>query len=155
MSNVIDIEFLSKKGWPEGPWLHEPDVCAWEHKLPCLAIRDMSLGIWRGFVGLSEGHPFYGKIIEDLVRMPQATELFLSTYGGLNQCGRLAPEHNNFGPQYWWIGLATIGGGDLVPLLQPDEGTAAAKVLAHQTYKGFSFVRKEVNKLANSLVKIS
>lgn len=156
MNNLINIEFLDKKAFHKGPWMSEPDICAWEHKLPCLALRDMSLGIWRGFAALTEGHPFYGRIMEELIKIPQATEIFLSTYGGISGVGRLPTEYARFDKNYWWVSVATIHGGDLVPLLKMEDVDAnMAKMMSNQTYKNLKFIRREVNKLAESLARIT
>ena len=100
VNNVIFIEFYSKQNFPPGKWLSEPDLCHWENKLPCLVIRDMSMGIWKGFVGVDESHPFYGKTIEELLKIPDAMEIFFSVYGGLNGAGRLPAKYKEFAKNY-------------------------------------------------------
>jgi hypothetical protein len=157
-TNLIFIEFYDKKVFPPGKWMNEPDLCSWEHKLPCLALRDMGLGIWKGFVGLDEQHPYYGQSIEELLKSPRASEameIFVSVYGGFSGAGRLPPKYKEFAQNYWWIGIETSHGGDFAPLLVIDTSDPnAAKMTANQTYKDLRFIRKETNKLANSLVKI-
>jgi hypothetical protein len=124
--------------------------------LPCLAIRDMSMGIWKGFVGIEEPHPFYGKTIEELLKIPDAMEIFFSVYGGLNGAGRLPAKYKEFAKNYWWIGHETSHGGDLMPLLKLEGADPdMAKLLSNQTYKDLRFIRRETNKLASSLSKIS
>ena len=155
MNNVIFIEFLNKQNFPPGKWIHEPDLCQWEHKLPCLAIRDMGMGIWKGFVAVDGYHPFYGKSIEELLKIPDAMEIFLSVYGGLSGAGRLPPKYKEYAKNLWWIGIETSHGGDLMPLLKLEvEGQDRDKMLSGQTYKDLRFIRKETNKLANLLAKL-
>jgi hypothetical protein len=155
VNNVIFIEFLNKQNFPPGKWLNEPDLCQWEHKLPCLTIRDMGMGIWKGFVAVDGYHPFYGKSIEELIKIPDAMEIFLSVYGGLSGAGRLPAKYKEYAKNLWWIGIETSHGGDLMPLLKLEvEGQDRDKMLSGQTYKDLRFIRKETNKLANMLAKL-
>ncbi len=155
MNNIIFIEFYNKQKFPKGVWLNEPDVCAWDHKLPCLALRDMNMGIWKGFVGLDETHPYFNKTIEELLKIPEAMEIFLSVYGGLSGSGRLPAKYKEYAKNYWWIGIETSHGGDLMPLINlEDDEPDTAKMASIQTYKDLKFIRKETNKLANYLAKI-
>src|SRR5437588_8775903 len=51
-----------KAEWGDGPWLSEPDKAQWTDPatgLPCLAVRGQS-GALCGYVGVTEGHPFFG-----------------------------------------------------------------------------------------------
>jgi hypothetical protein len=156
VNNVIFIEFFSKQGFPPGKWINEPDLCYWESKLPCLALRDMGMGIWKGFVGLDESHPYYGKPIDELIKIPEAMEIFFAVYGGLSGAGRLPAKYKEYAKNLWWIGVETSHGGDLMPLLKL-EGTDPdmAKMLSGQTYKDLRFIRKETNKLSSYLSRIT
>lgn len=151
MNNVIFIEFYSKQSFPKGIWLSEPDLCSWEYKLPCLALRDMSMGIWKGFVGIEESHPFYGKTLEELLKIPVAMEIYFSVYGGISSVGRLPSKYKDFNNNYWWLGLETCHGGDIMPLIKLED---SSKMTGNQTYKNLKFIRKETNKLSSSLFKI-
>lgn len=160
MNNVIFLEYYSKRGFPPGKWCYEPDFCKWYHGgLPCLAIRDMSLGVWPGFVGVDSSHFCYSKSMEDILKKPEMAEAFLSVYGGICTAGRLPSKYNSIGKFfqdksisflfYWWLGVETSHGGDFVPLLKLESaGPDMDKMLGAQTYKDFSFIRKETNKLA-------
>lgn len=155
MSNVIFIDFFNKKGFPPGKWIHEPDLCAWENNLPCLVIRDMSLGVWKGFVAIDEQHPFFEKQIEELLLIPEALEIFQDVYGGISATGRLPPKYKEFAKNYWWVGIETTHGGDLMPLLKLDMSEPEmSKLLSNQTYKDLHFIRKETNKLSKLLFNI-
>jgi hypothetical protein len=156
VSNIITIEFLNKKDFPPGKWLNEPDLCFWyHHEMPCLALRDMSMGIWKGFVGVSEEHSLFEQPIEHLVALPQALELFQCAHGGISGVGRLSAKHQNFAKECWWIGIETSQGGDLMPLLKLDKGDPIIeKFMSNQTYKDLHFIRRETNKLARYLIKI-
>lgn len=156
MNNIITIEFFSKKDFPKGIWLKEPDLCFWYFGgLPCLTVRDMSMGIWKGFVGIDSEHPLYEKSIQDIIGLPQALDLFRAAYGGLNGAGKLSPKYQNYAQDYWWIGIETTQGSDLMPLLKLDQSDAdMVKLLSNQTYKDLHFIRRETNKLAKQLLKI-
>jgi hypothetical protein len=160
MNNVIFIDFYDKKGLPPGKWHNEPDFCYWERKLPCLVVRDMGTGLWRGFVGINEDHPYYGKSLEELIRIPGATDIYLSVYGGISAAGRLPPKFKEFSKNYWWVSIETCHGGDLVPMLRPEDMSdsndpnVAKALVSSQTYKDMKFIRNEVNKLSSLLSKV-
>jgi hypothetical protein len=157
MSNVIFLEFFNKKSFPPGKWLSEPDLCHWNrYGMDCLAIRDMSLGVWKGFVGVNQKHSFYSKKIEEVLKMEETMEIFFSVYGGITSAGRLPPKYKDYAHNLWWIGIETSHGADFMPLLKLDmENPDMAKMLSHQTYKDFSFIRRETNKLSKCLSRIT
>lgn len=155
MNNVIFIEFYNKQNFPPGKWLSEPDLCFWDNVLPCLAIRDMAMGIWKGFVAVDEQHPFYNKPVSELIKTLEGLEVCTSVYGGVSGAGRLPPKYKEFAKNYWWIGLETSHGGDLMPLLKWDNSDPnMAKMISTQTYKDLIFIRREVNKLAKYVSKM-
>ena len=155
VNNVIFIEFFNKENFPPGKWINEPDLCCWERELPCLAIRDMKLGIWKGFVAIGESHPFYGKPTEELFKMPGVFEIFRAVHGGISGAGRLlVPQYKEFAKNYWWLGIETSHGEDLMPLLKLDAGDPnMAKMTSNQSYKDLRFIRRETNKLARLVSK--
>lgn len=156
MSNVIFIEFFDKTNFPKGSWSKEPDFCSWQsYGFSCLAIRDMKLGMWRGLVGLKNTHPFSEKSVEEILKVKNGMDLFIDIYGGIASAGRLPVKHKEHGQGLWWLGIETSNGGDLIPLLKLDENDIEMKkVIGRQTYKDFSFIRKETNKMAKYLGKI-
>lgn len=155
MNNVIFIEFYNKQNFPPGKWISEPDLCFWETQLPCLAIRDMGMGIWKGFVAVDKGHPLYGKSVEDMLTQPVMRDIFIAVYGGLSGAGRLPIKYKEFAKDSWWIGIETSHGGDLMPLLNLDNSDPnMAKLISTQTYKDLHFIRKETNKLAKLISKL-
>jgi len=157
MSNIIFLEFFSKKNFPPGEWLREPDLSHWrQYDMACLALRDMSLGVWKGFVGVDRKHPFYGKSIEDILKTEYAMEVFFEVYGGLCSAGRLPTRYRDYSSNLWWIGIETSHGADLMPLLKLNtDDPDMAKMVSHQTYKNFMFIRKETNKLAKFLSRMT
>lgn len=155
MNNVIFIEFYNKQNFPPGKWISEPDLCFWENQLPCLAIRDMGMGIWKGFVAVDKSHPLYGKSVEDMLTQSVMRDIFIAVYGGLSGAGRLPIKYKEFAKDSWWIGIETSHGGDLMPLLNLDNSDPnMAKLISTQTYKDLHFIRKETNKLAKLISKL-
>lgn len=150
MNNVIFIEFYNKDNFPPGKWQSEPDLCYWERELPCLAIRDMKLGVWKGFVAIGDSHPFHGKSIEELFKLPGILKIFGAVHGGLCGAGHLLiPKYKEFAKNHWWIGIEASHGEDLMPLLKLDTSDPnMAKMTSNQTYKDLRFMRREINKLS-------
>ena len=152
VNNVIHIEFYNKDNFPPGKWMSEPDLCYWERELPCLAIRDMKLGIWKGFVAVDETHPFFEKRVEELFQMPNILEVLQSAHGGVCGVGHLVlPKHSEYAGNRWWLGIETSHGEDLMPLVKLDP--SMAKMTSNQTYKDLRFIRRETNKLARVVSK--
>lgn len=69
---TIEYRTIDKSAWPRGEWDAEPDKVQWQDEatgLPCLIVRN-SGGALCGYVGLSEGHPLYGKSYSTRVPVP-------------------------------------------------------------------------------------
>lgn len=156
LNNVIFLEWLNKKSFPPGDWLKEPDLGHWEsYNFSCLAVRDMSLGVWKGFVGVENTHPFYSKSIEDILKTDEAADIFFSVYGGICTAGPLIQRYKSYSRNLWWIGIETSHGADLMPLLKLDmQNPDIARSVSGQTYKNFPFIHKEINKLARYISKV-
>lgn len=156
MNNIIFLEFFNKKDFPPGKWLSEPDLCRWHHAgLACLAIRDMSLGVWNGFVGVDASHSFNGHSLDTILKSKEAFDIFFSVYGGISTAGKLPAKYKELSKNLWWLGIETSHGGDLMPLLKMEiNNPDMAKMLSGQTYKDFAFIRKETNKLAKCMSKV-
>jgi hypothetical protein len=156
VNNIIFLEFYNKSAFPPGKWLREPDFCKWHHAgLACLAIRDMSLGVWKGFVGTEASHSFYNKSLEDILKVPSMIDAFLEVYGGITTAGRLPARYKEDAKHLWWLGVETSHGGDFMPLLKLEStGSDMDKMLSNQTYKDFAFIRRETNKLASFVSRI-
>lgn len=166
MNNIIFLEYYNKDRFPPGKWRREPDFCKWHHAgFPCVAIRDMSLGVWKGFIGVNSSQLFYHKSLEDILKHPAMIEAFLGVYGGVCSAGRLPPKYKDIGKYFedksisylslWWLGIETSHGGDFMPLLKLEStGTDMDKMLSNQTYKDLAFIRRETNKLAKFVSRI-
>lgn len=155
-SNVIFLEWLNKKSFPQGAWMQEPDLCSWEHhEMACIIIRDMSLGVWKGFVGVATEHIFYSKSIKEILNMEEAIDAFFSIYGGICSAGPLIKKYKHYSRNLWWVGIETSHGSDFMPLLKLDcQNTDVMSVIGEQTYKNFVFIRRETNKLAKSMARL-
>lgn len=69
---TIEYRFRDKSSWGDGPWQSEPDKKQWRDEatgLPCLIVRGPS-GALCGYVGIAEGHPYFGKSYDDRVAKP-------------------------------------------------------------------------------------
>lgn len=144
--NIVFIEFYDKKHFPPGVWMSEPDFCRWESNgFLCLAIRDMSLGMWRGSVKLTSEHSAYGKEFKTLLDEDLISHI--SVHGGLATIGQLPKKYSEYNQDAWWIGFECTQGEDYLPLLTHDQQHG-------QVYKTLGFVMKETNYLAKQLAKI-
>lgn len=68
-------EIIPKSEWGPGPWQDEPDKLEWiddETGYQCLIKRNPFTGALCGYVGLSEGHPYYGKKYSDRIPLDDA-----------------------------------------------------------------------------------
>jgi hypothetical protein len=145
--NIVFIEFYNKKNFPPGIWMSEPDFCKWKsYGFTCLAIRDMSLGMWRGFVGITNKHPFFNKKFEDLLHQDWIDTL--NIHGGLAAIGKLPIHYNEYNNDNWWFSFECTQGEDFIPLLNNDEGPSN-----FLSYKNLHFVRRETNYLAQQLAE--
>lgn len=152
MSNIIFLYFNNKSHFPDGKWKSEPDFCKWtSFGLTCLVFRDMSLGIWKGLVGLPSNHLFYKKTMDKILDYDQVLDLFFSVHGGISTIGYLPYKYSNHNNDLWWIGIETCHGEDFMPLAQLENPNDSA----NQVYKDFVFIRRETKKLAKflSLIK--
>jgi hypothetical protein len=82
MSESTLTTFVDRSRFRPGPWDAEPlDKVHWidsETDLDCLIVRNW-MGGWCGYVGVAEGHPFFGV---------DAYKIDVEVHGGLNYAGR-------------------------------------------------------------------
>lgn len=115
-------------------WLEEPNMAAFEHAgIQCLILRDKYLWLG-GYVGLTEGHPHYGKHFRDVE--------VNGVHQGLNFSGRGDGQRRTKG--LWWLGFYCDRPGDGVP--------GRLDVLrGGEEYRDITYVRREVEKLAEQM----
>lgn len=153
-NNVVFIEFFNKKNFPPGDWMSEPDLCQWTSSgFECLVMRDMKLGIWRGFVGTTRAHKIFNKSLLDIINEPWGLDL--EVYGGVSVAGKLPPRYKELNQDRWWIGFECAQGEDLFPLVKLDlNDPIQAAIFCSQSYKDIHFARRETNHLAQQLKTI-
>lgn len=148
-------------GWPAGPWDSEPDKLQWPDAatgLPCLAVRHPFRGHWCGYVGVADGHPWYGKKWYDVDA---------AVHGGLTFASRCQPgEDESRGvchipepgePDHvWWFGFDCAHSGDRSPQDEHYALTRGYPFTAHhgETYKPLAYVQRECADLAAQVAAV-
>ena len=147
---------LDKSSWPRGPWDTEPDKMQWRDKatgLPCLMVRG-PMGALCGYVGVSPGHPCYGKHYDDCHDAHENISVHYGlTFAGKCQngpedmaiCHRVEPGESD---DVWWLGFDCAHSYDFAP------GTGFIPRLYRQTYRDVSYVKAQCKQLAQQLASI-
>ncbi len=155
-ASEIRTTFIDRKGWPSGPWDDEPDRIEWRNGgLPCLMLRQR-MGIWCGYVGVPPSHPLFGaKVYEDAVERLQVHGSV--TFG--SECIGEPPEAVCHVPRVdetghvYWFGFDHAHGGDVIPTCKGVfKHPSAPVVFGDQSYKDESYVKDQVNRLAEQLL---
>lgn len=160
---TIEYRTRDKSNWGDGPWQTEPDKAQWPDPatgLPCLITRAHH-GALCGYVGVPQGHPYYGL---------NYSNVSLTAHGGLtfaSACDPDAPEDigvcHRPGPgepdHVWWFGFDCAHAWDHSPGMRDDlraymppeilEGLAFFK--REEVYRPFDYVQKNVTNLAAQL----
>jgi len=146
---------IDKTGWGDGPWQAEPDKEQWTDKatgLPCLIKRN-DLGALCGYVGVPEGHPWFGKDYDDI----QAADVHGGlTYAGICQegpedktiCHIPAPGEPD---QMWWLGFDCNHCMDIAPGMKAHMtaiGLGQSLYPFGECYRTISYVKAECARLA-------
>ena len=143
-----------KASWGPGPWQDEPDKEQYADEatgLPCLVKRGPHGGQLCGYVGVAEGHPWFGKDYPDV----DADVHGGLTYAGLCQEG---PEDKTIchipGPgepdRVWWLGFDCGHAWDVMPAMQARERERgwAPIHMPDSSYKAVAYVKAECTSLA-------
>lgn len=112
-----------KTDWGEGPWLNEPDKIQYVDEVtgyPCLVKRN-PVGALCGYVGVPEGHPWFGKNYDDV----DAQVHGYLTYASFCQegdeahsiCHIPAPGESD---HVWWLGFDCGHSMDICPRMEAD-----------------------------------
>lgn len=151
LDTVREYIWLDKSDWSVGPWKTEVDKRQWIDKatgLDCLIVRRADSGHWCGYVGVPEGHPYFG--------LHEYNEIPMDVHGGLSYAeGRAeGPEHNSIchipisgRGEVWWLGFDCAHGGDLAPAWH-----SAMRAMSYQAYRTQEYVMGECARLAEQLV---
>lgn len=165
---AIDYHTNTKKAeWKDGPWKNEPDKMQYTDKAtgyPCLIVRHGESGHLCGYVGVTEGHPAFGKGYDDVRVDGEWPEV----HGGLtfsDFCQETKEECTGIchtveageNDRVWWFGFDCAHHQDYCPgheaLLSSIPGCGGRK--STDSYKTVVYVRDENTKLAKQLKEIA
>lgn len=150
--------------YPPGPWDSEPDKVQWpdpDTGLPCLAVRHERMGFWCGYVGLAEGHPYFGKGYDDVPVEVHGGLTFADAchpgkseaYGICHVPAAGEPDH------VWWLGFDCGHAYDASP---SDYQRAVENkhqwpwaVSADEEYRTLAYVREQCAQLARQLKEVA
>ena len=141
-----------KTAWGPGPWQDEPDKEQWQDEATgyaCLIKRAWT-GALCGYIGVPEGHPWYGG------NWPDADVHWGINYAGPCQEG---PEGHTIchipGPgepeSLWWVGFDCGHAWDISPALEAslrEGGIPPPRWPGHSSYKTIAYVKAECASLA-------
>jgi len=113
-------------------WDNEPDE--WEGEM-CYAMRHSEMGHWCGYIGLPEGHPWFGE---------QQIDAYV--HGGITFTADHKPQQDPDG--LWWVGFDCAHACDIVPGLQRLTRIPGA------TYKTLEFVQRQIVQLMEQAVEV-
>lgn len=145
-----------KSDWGDGPWQDEPDKEQWADEATgyaCLMKRSRMSGSLCGYVGVPEGHPWYGADYGSI-----STDVHGElTYGSKCQDG---PDEFTIchvpGPgepdHLYWLGFDCGHAGDIMPAMEARTRDAGLPSLPNpyfeETYKPVAYVKAECARLA-------
>ena len=149
--DLIPAEEKLKLLFEHRPWESEPDEADWvdaQTKYKCRILRNEHTGTLCGYVGVPEGHRFYGVSYQEAER----DDNNFHVHGGLTFSG-----HMGEGSVYHFFGFDTAHGGDFSPGLavsmlkwtgEPDDVRGFYR---GETYRTWGYVEREVDNLALQL----
>jgi hypothetical protein len=154
---TIEYRFIDKSTWERGEWDSEPDKVQWQDKqtnLPCLAVRHERLGNWCGYVGIQEGHPWFGQSYDE-------ASIDVSCHGGLTFSGFCREDDKEHGichlvepgepDKVWWFGFDCCHGGDFAPGLDATIRSVGGGSWPADVYRTLNYVRQECVEIAKQL----
>lgn len=145
-----------KSTWGDGPWQDEPDKMQFPDPvtgLPCLIVRN-PYGALCGYVGVTEGHPFYKK---------GGYDFNLSVHGGITFTAMCSPgddeEHGichlpgeGESDHVWWLGFDCAHYSDKSPKMVLQFPTLD---FPDDVYRDIDYVKSEIASLAQQLHALS
>lgn len=146
---TLQYTMIDKSTWGKGEWQYEPDKKQWsdeETGYPCLIVRNQ-YGALCGYVGVSEGHPLFGKHYD---------RAEVEVHGGLTFSDRCTPSADEShgichidpsNDNVWWLGFDCAHAWDIVPALAVRYGL----VSPDDIYRNIAYVTSEVQSLARQL----
>lgn len=165
---------VDKTGWPDGPWMTEPDRTQWQHAgFACMTVRHPRHGYWCSYVGVDRAHPCYGKH-----PLHDGKELFAGIEADLNygdHCDGVICHVPDPGmpDDVWWLGMDFGHALDYAPGMAAREAEMETRLpamreigervrrLEHEVpslrplYRDLAYVKAETESLAEQLRKIA
>lgn len=152
---------VDKSGWGDGPWQSEPDKEQFTDEatgLPCL-IKRGPVGALCGYVGVAEGHPWFGVMYQDL-------DADVNVHGSLtfSDFCHEGPEDETIchvpGPgepdRVWWLGFDCAHAWDLAPAMRAEMASLGIPGIdADETYRPIGYVKAECATLAAQAAAVS
>jgi hypothetical protein len=143
---LVDAEpkVIDKTGWPNGPWMTEPDRKEWRRAgFPCLIRRVSHSGALCGYVAVPPGHPWHGKSYDDIEADVHGGLTYAAACRG-DICHVPAPGEPD---DVWWLGFDHAHAWDRMPGTEarnPNLGAFDGSV-----YRDMTFVTAGVEALAD------
>jgi hypothetical protein len=155
MKTIEYRDIVDRSDWLSGPWDAEPDKVQWQDPdtgMPCLAVRN-KMGFWCGYVGVTQGHPFFGAGYDD-------EKVDVRVHGGLtfsSFCTENDKEHGvchrpdpGEPDHVWWLGFDCCHAFDLAPGVVAVLKNNGAST---DVYRNLRYVKRECRKLAKQLAE--
>jgi hypothetical protein len=122
------------------PWNNEPDKKEFKYAgFKCLIVRHPTFKHLCGYVGVPEGHPFYGRDYDFY-------DTYFNVHGGITYSG-MGNGKDGFTKGLYWIGFNCNHYQDYSPGLS----NFYEPLERRRRYKTISYVEKEVKKLAEQM----
>lgn len=139
--------FYRVKDWDDGPWWDEPDKMQWvdeETDLDCLIVRNR-LGALCGYVGVPEGHPYFGLHYRDVPVHVHGGLTFARTCADGDDVQDVCHVPEPGRPEHvWWLGFDCSHFGDCIPAMPEIYRSTILKV----EYRDIAYVQNECRELA-------
>lgn len=158
---TIEYRTIDKSTWGVGPWQTEPDKVQFpdpETGMPCLIVRVGHTGHLCGYVGVTEGHPYYKK---------DGYDHDVSVHGGITFTSMCVPsEDEGHGichvpghgePDHvWWLGFDCAHYLDFAPAMAVTLGKLPGdhSWMEGDIYRTVDYVKSEIASLAKQLKEI-
>lgn len=135
---------VDKSGWPDGPWMTEPDRVQWQHAgYACLIMRG-PVGALCGYVGIPEDHPCFGKHYDSCEVEGAHCGLTYSDACSGSICHIPEPGMPD---KVWWLGFDCAHYGDICPSIR----RLNLRYDYRETYKDVAYVMGCCNEMAMNL----
>ena len=150
MKTWIDPK-CNRSNWPAGEWDDEPDKAQWldaDTGLSCIAKRHHRTGHWCGYVGVPEGHSWFGKQYDDISARCELTYAAPCSHGAIESSICHVPEPGE-PDNVWWLGFDFAHCDDASPqdhCYARDRGYPFDPVIG--TYKTLEYVKQVCKELA-------